>query len=476
MGSQALDWQESRLFSLLESQFPWLAKSYIENFAPLSAEVTSHPNLEWHDDKSRRRFFRANLNLPSLLILSEPLSRFRAYKRYIIPIDDERSFYAGLGIVPVYFANMNRISCLSLWGSRASNFFEPYSRPLRPGEDTAWQLGPTPSSPAQYSSMNFILIRGAIEKEISPFIRDILSDYFQYAFWSFPRPGFACSPNIFHSRDNINHILKVAKSIYLIKKIHEPRQERLAPYYNTLVQRVDLEVIGEYGPPKGFWVYLAQDVVDKISAEVRTGDVHNTLINGLVYEFKDKVERPSGGLKLLSVVADFLPDDVELFKTLTAFSAVERFRHDPKTFGFIGLTKEFRADVERRYRRFLPSLEYSASLFSVIGSPFEYIFDELFPLVVQDEERVFFVYPSVLAALLKLNVVDYLEAKDVSILVNFIRLIQNISDEKVSQMGLRLSEEGEYFKKLGVNFHDLWQVLVDVYWEIRLSRLLCEHL
>lgn len=466
--------EEIHLFPLLETQFPWLAKSYRENLAFLSAKAANHPNLLWYNDDSGRLFFRVDLNLPALFILSEPLSRFRAYKQYILPIDEERRFYANLGIIPVYFANLNRISCIKFWGSQASDFFAPYSQPLRRDEDVVWRLDPAPSSPAQFSSMNFILRQGATENEVSPSVRAALSDYFKYAFWSFPRLGFACSAHIIHSRENINHILKVAKSVYLIKEIHESRNERLAPYYWARVQRVELEVVTQHGGPKTFWAYLAKDVVEKICAETKTGSAHNLLINGLVYEFKDKVQRPSDGLRLLSVVADFLPTDLELFKTLTALSAVERFRRNTETLGPIGLISELRADIEMRYRPFIRRTEYSTSLFSMLGGPIEYILNELFPIVVSDGEQVFFVHPAILGGLIELGMTDALEAKDVLTLVSFIRLLEKMRAGKSSPMNLRLSDEGEYFRKRGVSFPDLLQVLLSVFWWIRLSKLLCE--
>lgn len=467
--------EEIHLFPLLEEQFPVMAKSYRENLAALAEKMDDYPNLQWYNDEVGPLFFRLDLDLPALFILSEPLSRFQAHKRYVVPIDTERSFYADLGIIPVYFANLNRISCVKLWGGQASNFFAPYSQPFRREEDVTWRLDPVADDPAQLSSMNFILKHKATENEVHDPIRSVLSDYFKYAFWSFPRPGFACCAHIIHSRENINHVLKVAKSIYVIKRVHEPRAEWLAPYYSAWVQRIEFEVFDRRGQPRTLWAYMARDVVKKIESETGSRNSENVLINGLIYEFKDKAH-PSGGLRLLSVVADFLPSDVELFKTLAGLSAAERFYLNHETFGQIGSVDELRSEVDRRYRPFLRRTAFSTSFFDRLGSPTKYIVDELYPIVVQYEGLAFFVHPVILSALMELDKADIIEGKDVSALVKFIRLLQKCGSERGELLTLRFTDEAQYFKDLGVDFSDLRRVLLSAMRAIRISKLLSECL
>ncbi len=450
-----------------------MAKSYRENLVAFSKRAETCPNLQWYEDAFGPLFFRLDLDLPSLFILSEPLSRFKAYKRYIVPIDSERSFYADLGIIPVYFANLNRVSCVNLWGSQAFGFFAPYSQPLRGDEDVIWRLDPVADNPAQLSSMNFILKQGATENEAHDVIKAALSDYFRYAFWSFPRPGFACCAHIIHSRENINHILKVAKSVYVIKDIHEPHVEWLAPYYNAWVQRVELEVYNRSGGSKAFWAYMAKDVVQKIESERRSRKPSDILINGLIYGFKDKVQRPTGGLRLLSVVADFLPTDVELFKTLAGLSASERFCNTG-TLGSVGYISELSAEVSRRYRPFVRRASYEASFFDILGSPIEYIIDELYPMLVHEQGQVFFVHPIILSALLELNQESIIEDRDTSALVKFIRLLEKCRSEGQELWTLRFTDEAEYFKKRGVDFSDLRRVSLSALRGIQLSKLMSE--
>ena len=211
--------QEIRLLPLLVKEFPVMAKSYLENISAVSQVKADNPYLRWYEDHSGYVFFRIALDMPALFIVSEPLSRFRAFKHYTIPIDEERKFYTDLGLIPAYFANLNRVCCINLWGSAASRYFAPYSRPFSGAEDVALQLDPDPSGPAQFSSMNFLLKEKAIENEVPGSVRAALSDSFKYAFWCLPKPGFSCNAHIIHSRDSIKHILKAAKGIYFVSRI-----------------------------------------------------------------------------------------------------------------------------------------------------------------------------------------------------------------------------------------------------------------
>lgn len=235
--------QEIHLLSLLKAQFPYLAESYKSNLEALLDKVENgnekedlKPNLLLGNDNLAEAFFRIDLDLPVLFIISHPLSRFCAYRQYVIPLKNEQNFYADLAIIPIYFANYNRLSCLKLYGQEASGFFAANSRAIH-NEDVAWRLDTQQSRPAQFSSMNFVLKQGTIENEVSPAFKTILSDYFKYGFWSHPKPGFSCNAHLIFSRENINHIHKVSKNIYIIRQIHEPRLERLAPYYSAWVQK-----------------------------------------------------------------------------------------------------------------------------------------------------------------------------------------------------------------------------------------------
>lgn len=466
--------EEFHLLQLLEQQLPDMAESYKNNLRLLLAKADSCSNLQWCENNAGPLFFRFDVDLPAFFLLSEPLSRFQSYKQYVVPMDAEHKFYTNLGIVPAYFANLNRITCVKLWGNQALGFFAPYSQPLRGEGESTWQFGTGLDNPAKFSSMNFVLRNGAREIDVPDPIKTALSDYFQYAFWSFPRKGFGSCAHIVHSRESINHILKVAKSIYFIKYIHEACVERLGPYYSGWVQRVELETFNRRGEPITFSVYMPKDVVREIWREIDSENESNLLVNGVIYDFRDKSHESDEKLRLLSVAAGFMPDDVDLLKTLACFSAAEKFHFDRDTLGSVGSIDNLESDISQRCVPFIRRTNYSTSILDAVESPVDYLIEELFPLLVRDEQEVFFVHPIILSALSALGKLDSIRDKNKTILVNFIRLLERCKSAREFQT-LRFTDEAEYFKKIGIEFSDLCSVLRLTFKNIILSKLLNEY-
>ncbi len=164
--------EEVHLLPLLAQQFPDMAESYMNNLKALLANADLSSALRCYRDNSTPVFFRFNMQLPAFFLLSEPLSRFQAFKQYVVPMNDEHKFYASLGIIPVYFANLNRISCLKLWGNQAIGFFTPYSQPLRQQNESIWQFGIGTDNPSEFSSLNFVLRNGADERKVPDLTRE----------------------------------------------------------------------------------------------------------------------------------------------------------------------------------------------------------------------------------------------------------------------------------------------------------------
>ena len=388
-------------------------------------------------------------------------------------MNDEHKFYASLGIIPVYFANLNRISCVKLWGNQAVGFFTPYSQPLRQQNESIWQFGIGTDNTAEFSSLNFVLRNGATERQVSDSIRKAISIYFQYGFWSFPQKGFGSSAHIIHSRENINHILKVTKGIYIVKNIYEARQERLGPDYWGWVQRVELQAFTERGESITVSVYIPIDVIKEIWNEIDEEQKSELIINGLIYDFRTKSHDETEKLRLLSVTAGFMPTDVELIKTLTSFTAAEKFYLNKKTLGLICTVDELKIAVNHKFAPFARKIEYFCSMLSSVDQPIQFVLDELYPMIVQDKQDVFFVHPVILSALTALDKCDCLKDKNKVILVNFIRLLEQFKTAREFQT-LRFTKETEYFKEIGVDFSSLCIALRLALKTIILSKLLDE--
>lgn len=453
-----------------------MARSYAENIGTLSSAaekgtLPSSPSLHWCEDNKGRRFFRFDLDLPALFVVSEPVSRFKAYRQYVIPISEERRYYADFAMIPAYSSNLHRVTCVDLYGERAAAFFAAGSRPLQGVEKVYWRFDPSSSSPAQFSSMNFVLKWAAAENEVPDPIRSALALYFQFAYWVLPRIGYASNAHLIHSRDNISRIMKVAKSLYILRRIGEVHVERIAPYYLAEVQKAEMEVITGSGELRPFSAYLAKDVVEMLRSH-EAGE-SGTLINGIVYEFKDKVARPSGGLGMLSVVEDFLPTDYDLYRTLLGLSVSELFQRNYGTLGDVGTMEEVERRVAFKYRRYVRNVEVGGTMLSRMERPLDYQIDSLFPVLVRDSGRVLFIHPVVLSALLKLRLASAIEKHDSETLITFVHLLQKMKTERPRR--LRFTDEAEFFKRAGIDFAELLPVAYSAFCGIQLSRYMAEY-
>lgn len=464
--------EETHLLPLLSAQFPDMAESYRNNLTALLENADLSSVLHCYRDNLVPLFFRFDIQLPAFFMLSEPLSRFQAYKQYIVPVNNEHKFYASLGIIPVYFANLNRISCLKLWGNQAVGFFTPYSQPFREQNESIWQFGIGTNNVAEFSSLNFVIRNGADERKVPDLIRNAILNYFQYGFWSFPKKGFGSSAHIIHSRENINHILKVTKGIYIVKYLHEARAERLGPDYWGWVQRVELQAFNWRGEPTTLSVYMPTDIVKEIWNEIDEEQKSELIINGLIYDFRAKNHDESEKLRLLSA-SGFVATDIELIKTLTGYCAAEKFYFDKETLGLIGTVSELERSVEHRHAPFARKIEQACTILGDIDQPINYVLEELYPVIVQHDQNVFFVHPVILSALTALGQSDCLKDKNKIIFVNFIRLLEQFKLKRDFQ-ALRFTDEVEYFKEIGVEFSSLCTTLRISLKTIMLSKRLNE--
>lgn len=471
--------QEFRLFPLLERQFPELAQSYRSNLAIFSARMDSLPpllsprNLQWESDDHGRLFFRTGFEQPSLFLLSYPVSRCTRYKQYKVPIDEERKFFADLALIPAYFSNLNMITCVSLWGGHAAEFRSPYRRQPIGDEKMFWRLDPQAADACMFSSLNIFLRGEANENEVPPSMQAALSDSLRYAFWSHPKGGYSCSAHVIHSRERIYRVLKVAKSIYLVRKIFEPEMMQITPYYRTLVQKVELGGITRWGHSRAFHAFISKDVAQKLS---QTRDGQEFLINGMIYEFKERGVQSGRGLNLLSVVEELLPTSMDLFKTLTAFVADERFRSNLSVLADVGSVSEVREDVEDAYKFILKNVawrvKYTATVFDVVGRDFNEVLDDLFPIVLRDGERVLFVHPLIFSALLQLGLEHIIENRDSGSLAKFVRLIEQLPRGDFAR--IVSTSEWNSIRGLGPTFKDLKQAITSAAGGIMFAKILHE--
>jgi hypothetical protein len=168
-----------------------------------------------------------------------------------------------------------------------------------------------------------------------------------------------------------------------------------------------------------------------------------------------------------------MPTDAELLKTLTCFCAAENFNFDAETLGHIGTIDQLELEVRHRYTPFARRTEYASSILAKVDSPLEYIIDELYPMLIEEKQEVFFVHPVILSALTALDGDALLKSDNKIALMSFIRLLEKCKSEREFQT-LRFTDEAEYFKKIGVEFSSLRNALRLAFGSIVVSKLLNE--
>ena len=150
---------------------------------------------------------------------------------------------------------------------------------------------------------------------------------------------------------------------------------------------------------------------------------------------------------------------LNFLRHLPAYVPPEKFRFDQETLGHIGTIDGLRSDVSHRYSHFARRIEYSTSILGCVESPLDYLIGELYPIIVQDGQEVYFCHPVILSALSALDRAHTIRDKNKAILINFIRLLEKLKSEKEFLI-LRFTDEAEYFKKIGVDFSTLCSVLL----------------
>jgi hypothetical protein len=94
-------------------------------------------------------------------------------------------------------------------------------------------------------------------------------------------------------------------------------------------------------------------------------------------------------------------------------------------------------------------LKVERSLSEIISNPFEFAIDAMFPAVVEDEGKLFYIHPLAWGLLKKWNLVRSDKSQQKEILLHLIRLLQ--LSENSSSMKLYLDRSSDYFQRLGVN-------------------------
>ena len=102
--------------------------------------------------------------------------------------------------------------------------------------------------------------------------------------------------------------------------------------------------------------------------------------------------------------------------------------------------------------------------------------DDLFPVITYDDDSVYFVHPLIICAILSLNIEEAINMNDKLALINLIKLVNKINLVKDAKDISRLRYEPivEYYEKYNITFDELWEVSLSVFYNMILSRMMCE--
>ena len=421
--------QEVRLLRLLEG-FDWgLAKDYLIRLNQMKTLVESDgalarrmPVLDWRESMETYgpEYFRVKFDSPLYLVLSHPISRFMSKPEYTV-WREEGAFCTQLAIVPLFITNLNMYSVFKQWREGATLFFDPTAHPI-PGEGEGqahWKVVPG-SDGAQYSSMNFILRYDSKPLVNSETMAQISMDYITYFFWSFKKPGFACSPHILHDDRQVRTVFKIAKSVYSIQEIYDEEIYRAKGNIHT--KKAVLWGIQKEGTEFAT-VKTTAVLVREVHDELMRADPYNIFINGVVPEFR----RPSKDLTFdtLSIIAQLGVSGLDLVRTLIGIVVSDRFESG-KSLSRFGTLESLQTQVTALLRQISAHLRLGHTVADGIADQFTFAFKSLSPIVTTDKDGfVRYLHPQALCALDQAGVLERaLENRDA--LVSVTDVLQRI--------------------------------------------------
>jgi len=416
-------------------------------------------------DEAGNLAFRAAFHFPIYIMLSHPICKFRSHRNY--PVGER--FFANLGLVPVFFSSLNLMSVLKLWGERATGFFNPVNTPLADSNALCWEL-PCASKPAEFSSMNFILQNESDPQPVDPTLTAYFEKYFRLLYWTFPLPGFSPSTHFLHGRARISSQVKISKSLYIIEEINRPGRFFLE---GKVIDGTNVTLRGLIMKDNRFFFQSFPAILDSDLAEqiLPRPNLASSFINGVVAEVTQTHDEQHFRNSILTVIADY--DYVESYHDiLTALIGmmVDFKFANSDSLAEIGTVADISSQVREAYLNIHRMLKVERSLSEVISNPFEFAINELFPAVVQDEGKLFYIHPLAWGLLKRWNLVRSEKSEQKEILLHLIRLLQ--LSENVSGIKFLLDGNLLYFQRLGVDRHKFARSVFQLGDAIRLLKMM----
>ena len=367
--------------------------------------------------------FRIQLRTPYYFGLSRSLSRFDREENYRIG-GEETLFFATLGFVRAFMLNLDRVTLIKSWGDMARKIFASSADLFADEESVIWKLLPGVGRASELSSMNFVLRQNGVFQTYEAVYKDILKDYFTYAFWAFPRKGFSDSTVIIHNDQMVRSVLKSSKSLYIPGKPvwvnmdvgpEKGVEVKTVPLLELVRTKAGYDLIG---PER---VVLTRGIADSLDAEQARGKV---IINGVV----DELVRRSLQYRLLTEVELYEVSNCELIMSLIGIIATNRF-YNGGSFSRIGDLKEIRTETMSLLELLLRRSPLGKTMGDSLNQ-FDTALNQLRPIITVNKGDVLYMHPSVFIALLE-NGYNNLLSKEEA-LASVLRLLDVVYNENLA--------------------------------------------
>jgi len=455
--------EEIRILRLLQEFDGGFACDYLQFVNRLYSGASGNPYFEWLTGSSTRTpiGFRVKLSgLPVHLLASHPISRFRRAMRYDI-WRGERDFCAALGIIPVYFAEFGVYTVLKLWGERARSFFAS-EEALSSEYETCWGLFPQDGG-CEFSSMNFLLRSHTREIQPNESTVELVRRGFVNGFWSFPRPGFACSAHLLHNQMRINTIIKVSKSVYSIERI-EPGCIMKEPD-NIQVEKAKmwgLDFEDDNPVMKPVEAVLATDIAEEIELNYRN---RSFFVNGVVSEFRRRAIR----FPALTVVAQYGTNSIDLIESLICIVAMRNFERSAHS-SYVGSVDELRAKTNEILKVLHKKVRYERTIGDFFPDLFDRALGELAPLFITDGRAVYYYHPCLMSTLSVSGIAPKIDS-DHGALVRVLKMM-DATTEKRTPMALRMVKESDELVSSGYDKEEIIRCILKAFRFIEISKML----
>lgn len=388
--------------------------------------------------------FRLEFSYPILVMLSHPLCRMHTRILYPIEFEWERFYVTQLGMLPVFFVDLNTITLIKFWSEAASQVSPQVLRSILGKEANCMELRPK-TRKIRYSTMNFLIAFGADLWKTKGDIDEIMRNYMKYSYWTTPKPGFSFSTHLLHTKASIRYVVKVAKTLCLIDKISSPTRFKI---WNRIIKahKIRIRMLTERDGTFFFLkreAYLPDDVLKELlSIEEREKiSIRESFLSAIVLEIKEKRR----SFELLSIISDIGASYFELAQTLIAYTLMKTFNLSDNI-AFIC----DREQLKTSFKNFLTQIGRYIKLPFTISEKIVNVFDialqSLYPLFVVEKEDIYFLHPTVFNYLrAKSQFASISQIKDKEKLIKILTFLEKIN-AKVPFTKLYLDETLEMFR------------------------------